>query len=122
MAVAGLPERVPDHLERCLQMGLSILQTSNLWEDAGQKLQFRIGIDTGPVVAGVIGEKRFLYDLWGDVVNTASRMESNGMPGAIHTTKNVFDRMDGKFLFEERGWVEIKGKGRMRTYLCMDMK
>lgn len=122
MAVAGLPERVPDHLERCLQMGLAVVQTSDRFWIDGQKLQFRIGIDTGPVVAGVIGEKRFLYDLWGDVVNTASRMESNGMPGAIHTTENVFERMQGKFQFEERGWVDIKGKGRMRTYLCEGLK
>jgi class 3 adenylate cyclase len=82
----------------------------------GDPLSLRIGIHTGPVVAGVIGKKKFSYDLWGDTVNTASRMESHGAPGRIHTTAAVFDKLASRFEFEERGPVSVKGKGEMITY------
>jgi len=81
------------------------------------KLQLRIGIHTGSVVAGVIGEKKFIYDLWGDTVNTASRMESHGVPGRVHVTEATFAALDGMFEFEARGEIDVKGKGMMRTYL-----
>jgi class 3 adenylate cyclase len=80
-------------------------------------LRLRTGIHTGPVVAGVIGTKKFHYDLWGDTVNTASRMESHGMPGHIHVSHATYERLRGKYVFTERGPIPIKGKGEMTTYL-----
>lgn len=82
-------------------------------------LQVRIGIDIGPVVAGVIGRQRFIYDLWGDTVNTAGRMEAQGVPGAIQVTERARERLAADFLFEERGTIEVRGKGPMRTYLLV---
>ena len=79
-------------------------------------LQMRIGINSGPVVAGVIGKRRFLYDLWGDSVNTASRMESHGIPGEIQLTEATRDLLDGQFSFIDRGIIDIKGKGTLATY------
>ena len=76
----------------------------------------RIGIHTGPVVAGVIGRRKFIYDLWGDTVNTASRMESHGAPGRIQITESTARALDGRFELEERGPVEVKGKGAMTTF------
>ncbi|HCP61104.1 MAG TPA: hypothetical protein DIU14_01330, partial [Actinobacteria bacterium] len=84
--------------------------------------QLRIGIDIGPVVAGVIGRTKFSYDLWGDTVNTASRMESHGIPGAIQVTERAYVHLAPAFEFEERGLIEVKGKGRMRTYLVTAAK
>ena len=75
----------------------------------------RIGIDTGAVVAGVIGKRKFLYDRWGDVVNTASRMESHGVPGRIHVTDPARQRLSERFLFDERGTIDVKGEGKMHT-------
>jgi class 3 adenylate cyclase len=76
----------------------------------------RIGIDTGAAVAGVIGKRKFLYDLWGDVVNTASRMESHGIAGRIHITDTTRQRLSAPFGFEKRGPIEVKGKGEMHTW------
>jgi class 3 adenylate cyclase len=80
------------------------------------KLNVRIGIDTGAAMAGVIGKKKFLYDLWGDVVNTASRMESHGIGGRIQATDAIHRRLEGPFVFEERGVILVKGKGEMHTW------
>jgi len=82
-------------------------------------LQVRIGVDIGPVVAGVIGQRKFIYDLWGDTVNTAGRMESHGIPAAIQVTERAYHRLAPAFLFEERGVIDVKGKGPMRTYLLV---
>jgi class 3 adenylate cyclase len=86
---------------------------------SGQSLQIRIGINTGAVVAGVIGRKKFIYDLWGDAVNTASRMESHGEPSRIHATAAVVDRIGHLYRFEERGEIDVKGKGTMKTWFLI---
>ena len=77
----------------------------------------RIGIDTGPVVAGVIGRAKFIYDLWGDTVNTASRMESHGVPGTIQVTERTYEQLRDRYAFQPRGTIEVKGKGPMPSYL-----
>lgn len=88
----------------------------NLENIFGESLQIRIGINTGPVIAGVIGTKKFIYDLWGDAVNIASRMESHGNPGYIQVTPTTYAKLKSEFLLEERGVVEVKGRGEMMTY------
>ena len=109
MAVAGLPEPAPDHVERIAELALAMVERSTL--------PIRIGIDTGEVVAGVIGESKFIYDLWGDAVTTASRMESHGLPGAIQVTERVRDRLADDYRLVERGEIDVKGRGPMRTWL-----
>ena len=112
MVAAGVPSPVDDHAERLARFALSM-------RDAiadRDNLSLRIGMDTGPVVAGIIGKKRFLFDLWGDTVNTASRMESHGEKGRIQVTERMQRRLSADFAFEERGEIEVKGKGPMRTY------
>jgi adenylate cyclase len=106
-----------DHLERVAQMALEMLPAIDAVGMAFDiPISTRIGIHSGNVVAGVIGRRRFIYDLWGDTVNTASRMESNGEGGRIHCTDEVQTRLQGSFSFEPRGMIDIKGKGTMSTY------
>lgn len=121
MAVCGLPEPVPDSLERTARFALESRDLMRSYKTVdGYEIRVRIGIDAGKVVAGVIGEKKFSYDLWGDVVNTASRMESHGISGEIQVTENVFHKLDGKFIMTERGEVDIKGKGKMKTWILLN--
>lgn len=118
MVSGGLPEHDPGHLEKMADMALdmlSIMKESPELED----LEIRIGIHAGPVVAGVIGVKKFAYDLWGDTVNTASRMESHGVAGQINVTESVRNQLVGKFSFEDRGILEVKGKGEMKLFLLV---
>ena len=118
MVVAGAPERRPDHAEAVVAMSLEIKDSFAKLSATGEHLlDFRIGIHSGPVVAGVIGKKKFSYDMWGDTVNTAARMESHGIPGEIQVSVQVRDLLKDKFLFVERGLVDIKGKGELLTYL-----
>jgi adenylate cyclase len=118
MAAAGLPTERPDHARACIEMALAMQQEiAKLDLPETKELQLRIGIHTGPVVAGVIGLRKFIYDLWGDAVNTASRMESHGIPGSIHITDEVRQMVDGEFDFKDRGIIEVKGKGPMRTWM-----
>jgi class 3 adenylate cyclase len=118
MAVAGAPERVPDHAHAAVAMGLDMLQAiSDLTAPDGTPLRARIGIGSGPAISGVIGTRKFAYDLWGDTVNTASRMESHGVPGAVQIDDATRQLGGQAFAFEDRGMLEIKGKGPMRAWL-----
>lgn len=116
MVVGGLPVPRPDHTEAVAAMALAMLETISSLTNVPEQLNLRIGIDRGPVVAGVIGKRKFSYDLWGDTVNTASRMESHGEPGRIHVTEHVYDRLREHYRFAPRRNVPIKGKGTMSTY------
>lgn len=118
MVVGGLPVHRRDHTEAIANMALDMQEAiSNVCTSQGNILQLRIGINTGPVIAGVIGIKKFIYDLWGDTVNVASRMESNGLAGYTQVTDAVYERLKGSYLFERRGTIHVKGKGEMTTYL-----
>ncbi len=123
MAAAGLPERRPDHARACARMALDMVSVVREFQAPGAEgLQLRIGLNSGPVTAGVIGSRKFIYDLWGDAVNTASRMESHGRPGEIHVTERLRDALADSFVFEDRGETEVKGKGLMRTYVLVREK
>lgn len=115
MAVGGLPEARADHALGIARMALEMKGSLSRAAE-GRPLSIRIGIHTGEVVAGVIGLRKFSYDLWGDAVNTASRMESHGAPGEIHISEPAYEALKGNFVCEERGSIEVKGKGPMRTY------
>ena len=117
MVVGGLPLVTEQHTEAVVERALELLEgVNNLNPIGSKKLAVRIGINCGPVVAGVIGKRKFSYDLWGDAVNTAARMESYGEAGKIQVTEAVFSKLRHKYLLENRGELEIKGKGIMQTY------
>ena len=118
LVVGGLPEPRPDHAEAIADLALEMQAAlSRLSEALGIDLAIRIGINSGPVIAGVIGRHKFIYDLWGDTVNVASRMESHGVAGGIQVSEATYQRLRGAFRFEPRGLIEVKGKGRLRAYL-----
>ena len=118
MTVAGLPTPRADHTEAAAEMALELQQQlATRTTPHGRPLQMRVGIHTGPVVAGVIGTRKFSYDLWGDTVNIASRMESQGLPGAIQVTEAAYQRLHERYEFESRGTIQVKNKGEMRTYM-----
>lgn len=117
MAAAGLPVPVLDHTSRIADMALNMLKAIDQFnQQRSYNLKVRIGIDTGSVVAGVIGKRKFLYDLWGDVVNTANRMESHGVAGRIQVTESICRQLSGSFILEKRGAIAVKGKGEMHTW------
>jgi class 3 adenylate cyclase len=120
MVAGGLPDPRPDHAEAVAEMALAIREeVARRSDPSGQPLAVRIGIDTGPVVAGVIGTSRFIYDLWGDTVNTASRMESHGVAGCIQVTARTHDRLRDGYRFQRRGPIPVKGKGEMVTWFLL---
>lgn len=123
MIVGGLPIPKEDHAEAIADMALEMLtQIQEISRKKGKSLQVRIGINTGAVEAGVIGTKKFAYDLWGDTVNTAHRMESHGVAGMIQVAQATYDCLADKYRFKDRGIIDIKGKGNMRTYLLLGRK
>lgn len=118
MAVAGLPTPRPDHAIAIAEMALDMqAEMVKLGNQTGEAFKLRIGINSGPAVAGIIGIKKFFYDLWGDTVNVASRMESQGVDGAIQVTASTYELLRDKYLFEKRGVIFVKGKGDMTVYL-----
>jgi class 3 adenylate cyclase len=120
MVVGGLPERSDDHTARMAAMALELAEAVGRIECAVRLgIAFRIGLHCGPVVAGVIGSRKFIYDVWGDTVNLASRMESHGAPGRVQVTHAVRERLEGQFRFEPRGLVDIKGKGPTPTWFLV---
>jgi class 3 adenylate cyclase len=121
MVVGGLPTYREDHAEAIARMALDMQASlDSVNHKLGQSFCLRIGINIGPVVAGVIGLTKFIYDLWGDTVNVASRMESSGIPGEIQVTSAVYERLKEKFTFKKRGDIAIKGKGEMTTYFLVN--
>jgi adenylate cyclase len=120
MVAAGVPEPRPDHACALALMACDMLDAMRAEGEAGHLgLELRIGINSGPVVAGVIGRKRFLYDLWGDAVNTASRMESYGTPGRIQITRATYELLASDFDCEPRGTIAVKGKGEVETWYLL---
>ncbi len=123
MVVAGIPTPIADHAIAMAHMALDMISAiADYAKKTNTELTIRVGMHTGSVVAGVIGEKKFIYDLWGDTVNTASRMESAGVPGRIHLSEVTANAVRHEFELEERGLTEIKGKGPMPTFLLVGLK
>ena len=118
MAVCGLPGPNKNHAQRMVQMAVRMIHIAREYgKDRSIKLQLRIGVNSGPVVAGVIGQNKFIYDLWGDTVNLASRMESLGVPDAVQVTRAVYETLKDQFPFKERGTIEVRGKGTIQTWI-----
>ena len=116
MVAGGLLEPNPDHLAAMAELALAMQESVRCLNGEFGALRLRIGLHVGGVIAGVIGIRKFSYDVWGDTVNTASRLESHGAPGRIHTSDTAFHRLSPRFVFESRGVVELKGRGPMNTY------
>jgi class 3 adenylate cyclase len=118
MAVCGLPDPVDNHAERMVRMAIRMIHITR--EHALENrvsMKLRVGINSGPVVAGVIGKSKYIYDLWGDTVNLASRMEAGGIPDSIQVTRAVYERLKDQFTFEPRGAIEVKGRGNVETWV-----
>ena len=120
MVAAGAPIARPDHLSAICAMALDLqYAVARLNRENGWDLSFRIGVNCGPAVAGIVGREKFHYDVWGDTVNVASRMESHGLPDRIQVTEAVYERLKTQFEFQRRGVIDVKGKGSTLTYLLV---
>jgi class 3 adenylate cyclase len=118
MAVCGLPVPVANHAERMVRMAIRMVHITR--EHAMEhkvSMKLRVGVNSGPVVAGVIGKSKYIYDLWGDTVNLASRMESAGVPDSVQVTRPVYEQLKDQFVFEPRGAIEVKGKGKVEAWV-----
>jgi len=123
MVVSGVPQPRGDHVEALAALALDMAEAASLLKDSrGDALPLRIGLASGPVVAGVVGSRRFFYDVWGDAVNVASRMETTDSIGRIQVPEDVYRRLKDDFVLQERGVVEVKGKGLMRTWYLIGRK
>ncbi|ORW05380.1 adenylate/guanylate cyclase domain-containing protein [Mycobacterium kyorinense] len=122
MVAAGVPRPRADHAQALVELALDMRAEIARRTFGGRRLDFRIGINSGPVVAGVIGRKKFSYDLWGETVNMASRMESHGQSGVVQITQNTFELVRGEFDCEARGPIEVKGAGRVQTWCVIGRK
>jgi adenylate cyclase len=122
MVASGVPVPRRDHAEAVADLALRLRDHVASKEFEGRRIRLRIGINSGPVVAGIIGTHKFAYDLWGDVVNTASRMESEGLPGSIQISGSTFSLIEGRFVCERRGLIHVKGKGEMETYILVSRR
>lgn len=121
MVVSGVPKPRKDHAQAAAQLALEMMEyAKRIPIQNGRQIEFRIGINSGPLIAGVIGKKKFHFDVWGDTVNTASRMESQGIAGRIQVTENTYQLLKDEFNLEPRGGIDVKGKGKMETWLLMD--
>jgi guanylate cyclase len=123
MVASGVPRRRPDHAQAlvCMALEMRDFVTTHTFHN-GQQVNFRIGINSGPVIGGVIGKRKFVYDVWGDAVNIASRMESQGMGGSIQITRATYELIKDEFVCEPRGSVDVKGKGEMEVWLVVSAK
>ena len=123
MVVSGVPQPRPDHVEAIADLALDMAKVANgLRDSQGRAVPLRIGLANGPVVAGVVGSRRFFYDVWGDAVNVASRMESTDSVGRIQVPEEVYQRLKNDFVLQERGALVVKGKGLMRTWYLVGRK
>jgi guanylate cyclase len=122
MVASGVPHGRSDHAHAIAELALRMRDHTERHRFAGHEISLRIGINSGPVVAGVVGTHKFAYDLWGDVVNTASRMESEGVPGSIQVTPATYELVRDGFVCESRGVVSVKGKGDMETYFIVSRR
>jgi guanylate cyclase len=123
MVAAGAPRPRFDHAQVIVKLALDMLEYVGSREfKASRPVNFRIGVNTGPVLAGVIGRKKFIYDLWGDTVNIASRMESHGLGGTIQITRETYESIKGDFVCEPRGTVNVKGRGEMEVWMVVSKK
>jgi guanylate cyclase len=117
MVGSGVPRQRKDHAQALARMALDITNYLQSYTGVeGKRIEFRIGINSGPVIGGVIGRQKFVYDLWGDAVNIASRMESQGVPGKIQISQNTYDLIKDQFICEPRGLITVKGRGQMATW------
>jgi adenylate cyclase len=123
MAVSGVPLRHTDHAQALVRMALEMRDyiSTHTFRN-GQRINFRIGINSGSMIAGVIGRRKFVYDVWGDAVNIASRMESHGLGGAVQITQTTYELIKDEFVCEPRGTVNVKGKGEMEVWLVLSAK
>jgi class 3 adenylate cyclase len=120
MAVAGVPVSVSDHAARAAHAALDMLSAVDYFNmRTGNNLQVRIGLNSGPSVAGVIGQSKFIYDVWGEAVNVASQMESHGVAGRVQVTESTMRQLGEHFLFEPRGTIELKGRGPVDTWFLV---
>jgi guanylate cyclase len=123
MVAAGVPRPRPDHAHALARMALEMCDyVSRHTFKNGHSLNFRVGLNSGPLIAGVIGRKKFIYDIWGDAVNTASRMESHGAAGKIQISRATYDLIQDDFICEPRGSITVKGKGEMEVWYVVGSK